>query len=112
MNIHFYPENFELLEYYSYPCCVIERIVEFEEGITTPRGDRGVKNFFESVLEEAREITGKRLMDNKIAFKIKHKRTGYIFYVGYKDNIWCLGLDLSPNMKSCFTIDLVNYEKN
>lgn len=46
MNIHFHPENFELLEYYSYPCCVIERIVEFEEGITTPRGDRGVKNFF------------------------------------------------------------------
>lgn len=37
-------------------------------------------------------------MDNKIAMKVVLPETGQYFYVGYKDNIYCIGLSLNPHM--------------
>ena len=45
-------------------------------------------------------------MDNKIAFKIYDNATDCLFYVGYKDNIWCFGDGLNPYMNSTYTIKI------
>lgn len=37
-------------------------------------------------------------MNNKIAIKVVFPDTGQYFYVGYKDNIYCVGLSLNPYM--------------
>jgi len=99
--------RFTILEFFSYPCSVVNRTVIYEEnGFNGTRGDKSVKEFFEAVLAEARKITGRHLMDNKIAFKIYDNETKDTFYVGYKDNIWCFGTDLNPYMNSAYTIKI------
>ena len=109
----FDPKRFTVLEFYSYPCSVVDRTDEYEEGgFHGTRGDESIKEFFKEVLEEARKITGKRLMDNKIAFRVADNKNGYSFYVGYKDNIYCIGPRLHPYMNSVYTLDLKNYEKD
>lgn len=103
----FDPNRFTILEFFSYPCSVVNRTVTYEEnGFHGTRGDKTVKEFFEAVLAEARKITGKHLMDNKIAFKIYDNETKDTFYVGYKDNIWCFGSMLNPYMNSTYTIKI------
>ena len=103
----FDPKLFTILEFFSYPCSVIDRTATYEEnGFHGTRGDKSVKEFFEAVLVEARKITGRHLMDNKIAIKVVDKETGSVFYVGYKDNIWAIGPCLNPYMNSCYTIKL------
>lgn len=108
----FDPNRFTILKYFSYPCSVVNRTVTYEErGIGGTRGDKSVKEFFEAVLAEARKITGKYLMDNKIAFKVRDNEEAATFYVGYKDGIYCFGPELHPYMNSTYTIDLYNYVK-
>lgn len=106
----FDPNRFKILEFFSYPCSVVDRTATYEEnGFHGTRGDKSVKEFFEAVLNEAQKITGRQLMDNKIAFKVADNRNGRTFYVGYKDNIWCYGPELHPYMNSCYTIKMMNY---
>ena len=108
----FDPNRFTVIEYFSYPCSVIDRMETYEEnGVHGTRGDKSVKEFFEGVLEEARKITGKHLMDNKIAFKVADNVDQKLFFVGYKDNIWSIGATLHPYMNSTYTIDLLHYDK-
>lgn len=108
MPIIFNPNRFTILEFFSYPCCVVERTAEYEDNgwHRTTCGDKYVKEFFDAVLAKAREITGKHLMDNKIAFKIYDNETDSTFYVGYKDNIWAIGPHLNPYMNSCYTLPI------
>ena len=49
-------------------------------------GDRHVKQMFDGILKKAEAMKGKRLMDNKIAFKFLYVPTNTILYIGYKDN--------------------------
>lgn len=108
----FDPNRFTIIEYFSYPCSVIDRTDVYEEnGFRGTHGDKSVKEFFEAVLAEARKITGKYLMDNKIAFKVGDKIDNYVFYVGYKDNIWCFGPALHPYLNSTYTIKISDYVK-
>jgi hypothetical protein len=108
----FDPKHFTVVEFFSYPCSVINRTATYEErGIGGTHGDKSVKEFFEAVLAEARKITGKHLMDNKIAFKVVNNDTKSTFYVGYKDNIWCFGPALHPYMNSCYTLKMSDYVK-
>ena len=108
----FDPNRFTILEFFSYPCSVVDRTATYEEnGFHGTRGDKSVKEFFEAVLAEAHKITGRHLMDNKIAFKITDNRNGRTFYVGYKDNIWCFGPSLHPYMNSCYTLKMSDYVK-
>ena len=103
----FDPNCFTILEFFSYPCSIVNRTATYEEnGFNGTRGDKSVKEFFEAVLTEAIKITGKHLMDNKIAFKIYDNETKDTFYVGYKDNIWCFGPMLNPYMNSAYTIKI------
>jgi len=103
----FNSNHFTILEFFSYPCSVVDRTATYEEnGFHGTCGDKSVKEFFEAVLTEARKITGKHLMDNKIAFKIYDNETKDTFYVGYKDNIWCFGDGLNPYMNSTYTIKI------
>ena len=113
MDFKFDNNRFELLEWFSYPCCICERTIEYElGGFHGTRGDVDVKTFFEDCLKKAEEITGRHgLMDNKIAIKVADKETGTTFYVGYKDNIWAIGTCLNPYMNSCYTIDLKTNER-
>lgn len=106
MTMLFDAKRFEIQEFYSYPCTVCDRIVEYEErGIGGTRGDEDVKDFFNECLEETQKKANKKhLMDNKIAMRIKDNETGNILYVGYKDNIYCIGNCLNPYMKSAYTI--------
>ena len=107
MSIVFDSNRFTILEFFSYPCSVVNRTDTYEEnGFHGTRGDKSVKEFFNAVLAKAREITGKHLMDNKIAFKIYDNKTDSTFYVGYKDNIWAFGPHLNPYMNSCYTLPI------
>jgi len=106
----FDPNRFKVLEFFSYPCSVVDRTATYEEnGFHGTCGDKSVKEFFEAVLKEAQKITGRPLMDNKIAFKVLDNRNKRTFYVGYKDNIWCFGPELHPYMNSCYTLKMMNY---
>lgn len=94
--------NFLPVAFYSYPTCVCDRITEYEDfPDSKPRFDRGdddVKEFFEDCLKYAEEKLGRQLMDNKIAMKVVVPDTGQYFFVGYKDNIYTIGLTLNPYM--------------
>ena len=102
MLFNFDPKRMIPVAFYHYPTCVVDRIAEFEDFVgQKPRFDRGdddIKEFFEDCLKYAEERLGRRLMDNKIAMKVVLPDTGQYFYVGYKDNIYCIGLSLSPYM--------------
>lgn len=116
MTYVFNPDRYSVTMFYSYPCCVVDREVEYEEGGLRDchriSGDVSVKEFFEAVLKIAEEITGHHLMDNKIAFKVIDKVENKTFYVGYKDNIYCIGKELNPYMNSCYVYDLETYTKS
>jgi len=104
--------GFELVEFYSYPCCVVDRSKEYEEGGWRHiDGDKSVKDFFEAALKHTESIVGRSLMDNKIAIKVHDKVEHAIFFVGYKDNIWCVGSMLNPYMNSCYKLDLTTLVK-
>ena len=94
------PENFKVLEFYHYPTAVVRRIVEYDNGFHTnsPHNVVDVKKLFEELLKVAEEKLNKKLMDNKIAMKVVYKPTNTIFYIGYKDCNWCLGLELNTYM--------------
>lgn len=112
MTYTFDPNRFELIEFYSYPCCIVNRSEEYEEGgWHHVDGDKSVKDFFNAVLKHAESIVGRSLMDNKIAIKVHDKVENTIFFVGYKDNIWCVGSMLNPYMNSCYKIDLTTLIK-
>ena len=103
MLFNFDPKRMIPVAFYHYPTCVVDRIAEFEDSPFggKPRFDRGdddVKEFFEDCLKYAEERLGRRLMDNKIAMKVVIVDTGQYFYVGYKDNIYCIGLTLNRYM--------------
>ena len=109
----FDPNRYRLVKFYSYPCSVIDRIDEYEfNGFYGTHGNESVKEFFEDVLKQAREITGKNLMDNKIAFEVADDEEEMLFFVGYKDNIWSIGVTLNPYMNSVYELDLLHYEKD
>ena len=102
MTFYFNPEKMIPVAFYHYPTCVCDRIAEFEDfGDRKPRfdrGDNGIKKFFEDCLKYAEDRLGNHLMDNKIAMKVVVPETGQYFFVGYKDNIYTIGLSLSPYM--------------
>ena len=105
-------KRFTIIEFFSYPCSVVDRTATYEEnGFHGTCGDKSVKEFFEAVLKEAQKITGRPLMDNKIAFKVRDNEDPATFYVGYKDNIWCFGSKLHPYMNSCYTLKMSDYDK-
>lgn len=94
------PEDFKVLEFYRYPTAVVRRIVEYDNGFHegSPDNVEDVKDLFEELLKVAEEKLNKKLMDNKIAMKVIYKPTNTIFYIGYKDWNWSLGLALNPYM--------------
>ena len=109
MTVLFDVNRFQMKEFFSYPCTVCERVVEFEDRCGRKKGDEDIKEFFEDCLKQVETKVGRHLMDNKIAIKVLDTDTGNTFYVGYKDNIYCLGLCLNPYMKSTYTINLDKY---
>ena len=107
MNFTFDTKNFKVETWYSYPTCVIMRFAEYEEnGFHGTAGDKKVKAFFEDVLKYTENMLNKHLMDNKIAFKVLYVPTNTVFYVGYKDNVWSVGLDLNPYMNCSYKLDV------
>ena len=106
----FDPKRFIVIEFFSYPCSIVNRTAIYEErGIGGTHGDKSVKEFFKAVLDYAQNCTGKHLMDNKIAFKVRDNEDPATFYVGYKDNIWCFGSELHPYMNSTYTLKMSDY---
>lgn len=101
MTFSFDPKSMVVTSFYSYPTCVVDRIAEFEEYVDEPvrrKADKDIKEFFEDCLKYAEEKLGRHLMDNKIAMKVVIPETGQFFYVGYKDNIYTIGITLNPYM--------------
>ena len=116
MTYIFNPDRYKVTMFYSCPCCVFDIEAEYEEGGLMDchkiSGDVSVKEFFKAVLKIAEKITGRHLMNNEIAFKVVDKVENKTFYVGYKDNIYCIGKELNPYIKSCYVYDLETYTKN
>lgn len=100
------PEDFKVLVFYSYPTAVVRRIVEFDTGFhdKSPDNVEDVKDLFEDLLKVAENTLNKKLMDNKVAMKVLYKPTNTIFYIGYKDWNWSLGLELNSYMTGNATI--------
>ena len=94
------PEDFKVLEVYRYPTAVVRRIVEYDNGfhVNSPNNVEDVKDLFEELLKVTEKKIGKKLMDNKVAMKVLYEPTNTIFYIGYKDWNWCLGLELNKYM--------------
>ncbi len=94
------PEDFKVVEFYRYPTAVVRRIVEFDTGFhkNSPDNVEDVKDLFEELLKVAEDKAGKELMDNKVAMKVIYKPSNTIFYLGYKDWNWTLGLELNRYM--------------
>ena len=59
MTYTFDPNRFELIEFYSYPCCVVDRSEEYAEKFDTFKGDKSVKDFFEVALKHTESIVGR-----------------------------------------------------
>lgn len=97
-------ENFEIVEFYCYPTCVVARIAEYS---TDGHGDEDIKDLFDELIAQAEQCLNRRdLRDNKVAMKVIYKPTGHVFYVGYKDWKWALGLALNPHMTGkCIKLD-------
>lgn len=104
--MHILIDDLKVLEFYSYPTSVCERLVEWDEGFHTgKRGlDEDVKEYFEELLKDTEKKLNKSLYDNKIAMKVLHKPSNTILYFGYKDWNWCVGLNLSPYMTGKKTV--------
>ena len=100
MTFTFDPNSMVVTAFYSYPTCVVDRIAEYSEDLfDKPRGDNNIKELFEDCLKYTEEKLAKNhLMDNKIAMKVVIPETGQFFYIGYKDNIYTIGLTLNPYM--------------
>ena len=110
--MNFTIEDFEIKAFYSYPTCVVDRLNEYEEGTNQVRGTKAIKRLFDEFLKETELILNKyHLMDNKIAIKVHDKVEHAIFFVGYKDNIWCVGSMLNTYMNSCYKLDLTTLVK-
>ena len=94
------PEDFKVVEFYRYPTAIVRRIVEFDVGFhkNSPDNVEDVKDLFETLLKETEKKVGKELMDNKVAMKVIYKPSNTIFYLGYKDWNWTLGLELNRYM--------------
>lgn len=98
MTFHF-NKDFKILSFYTYPTCVVDRFVEYSDiDKSNFNNDYHVMDFFNDCLKEVEKKENRHMMDNKIAIKVMYKPTGSIFYVGYKDNIYCIGLDLNKYM--------------
>ena len=110
MTFYFNPNRFILKEFLSYPTTVCDRINEFKS-LFGDEGDEDVKDFFEACIKEAKNQIGKDLSDNKVAFKVFDNATNNTFYVGYKDNIWCIGLSVNPYSDPCYRINFETKEK-
>ena len=91
-------DNFKIVEFYPYPSYIQYEIASYDDW--AKRGDMTIKKFFERVLEKAEELTGYILRDNKIAFKIIHKPTGTTLYIGFKDNIYKIGMGVWTEVQS------------
>ena len=95
MTVYYSDDTFEVLAFYPYPSVVLHRMSEYTELFEQKGGDRHVKQLFDGILKKAETMKGKRLMDNKIAFKVLYVPTNTILYIGYKDNTWSVGLSVN-----------------
>ena len=107
MTLYYSDDNFEVLAFYPYPSVVLHRMSEYTElfGQKCGKcGDRHVKQMFDGILKKAEAMKGKRLMDNKIAFKVLYVPTNTILYIGYKDNTWSVGLSVNQEYNKEITL--------
>ena len=95
MALYYSDDNFEVLAFYPYPSVVLYSLSEYTEIFGKKNGDRHVKQLFDGILKKAEAMKGKRLIDNKIAFKVLYVPTNTILYIGYKDNTWSVGLSVN-----------------
>ena len=87
------PSNFKIEAFYGYPTYQ-QNIVNFYDE-SENHGSPAIKRFFHQILDTAEEMTGKHLMDNKIAFKLSLKDDPKtVVYIGYKDNKYSLSLSV------------------
>ena len=85
-----YSDQFNILEFYGYPSYQQNIINEWDD--FWKRGDKSVKRFFEEILNRAEKKFGKKIMDNKIVFKLRLENSDSIIYAGYKDGIYKISL--------------------
>lgn len=101
MILNFDPQRMIPTVFYHYPTCVVDRIAEFkyfDDDNSHFAVNNRIKKLFEDCLKYVEDKLDRDLMNNKIAIKVVLPDTGQYFYVGYKDNIYCVGLSLNPYM--------------
>ena len=104
MTLYYSDDNFKVLAFYPYPSVVLYRLSEYTELFGKKDRNRHVKQMFDGILKKAEAMKGKRLMDNKIAFKVLYVPTNTILYIGYKDNTWSVGLSVNPEYNKEITL--------
>lgn len=78
------------VRFHSYPSTVQTRLIEYDD--FKKQGDDKIKEIFEELITDAEEKYNRPFSDNKVAFEFNLH--GHIVYLGYKDGIYALGLDL------------------
>ena len=78
------------MRFHSYPSTVQTRLIEYDD--FKKQGDEKIKEIFEELITDAEEKYNRPFNDNKVAFEFNLH--GHIVYLGYKDGIYALGLDL------------------
>lgn len=90
-----FASDFNIVEFFPYPSVVIYEISSYDDMQHKGKGDPWIKDFFDEVVNMAEMTYERKFMDNKIAFRITHKKLpDSSLYVGYKDGIYRIGLSV------------------
>lgn len=110
MESKIYIDSIEILEFYSYTTLVGD-VLTFVQTLgnedASGNDNRWVIGLFKAIVKWA-NAQAKPLHklinfdDNKCCYKVKHKNTGVIFYIGYYDWEYRIGLSAEQAFGTCF----------
>lgn len=107
MKVHL--TDLELLGFYPYTSHVHDVLCEYDDFIHKS-GDKWAKRLYDEIVSYLNDKFGYfKYQDNKSAYKVKHKATGTIFYVGIYDSHYYIGLSCVNEYDRY--IDLTEIEK-
>lgn len=77
-------------KFHGYPSTVQSRLIEYDD--FKKEGDEKIKEIFEELITDCEMKYNRPFSDNKTAFEFEVH--GHTLYLGFKDGIYALGLDL------------------
>jgi len=89
-KISYRAKDYDILAFYPYVAFVQDTFAEYDNGLCFV-GTKKVMTLFNDLFNILRSRGCGHLQDNKIAMKIQNRKTGDIFYIGFKDWYYRMG---------------------